>query len=43
MEKDYKTDFASIVESIFGKGDMAQPSPSESMEAKMSKFNEPRE
>lgn len=24
IEKDYKTDFASIVESIFGKGDMAQ-------------------
>jgi hypothetical protein len=42
IEKDYKTDFGSIVESIFGKGDMAQkPSSSESMEAKMAKFNEP--
>lgn len=44
IEKDYKTDFGDIVESIFGKGDMAQkPSPTEMMESKMAKFSQPRE
>ncbi len=44
IENDYKTDFGSIVESIFGKGDMSQkPSSAESMEAKMSKFSQPEQ
>ncbi len=29
MEKDYKTDWFNIVESVFGKGDMAQQAPQE--------------